>query len=176
MIDNNIGKLHPRTKKKVQVFLDTAKDILWLDIYVFEARRTLERQYELYGKGRTQTALKKAGVPIEYARPNEKVVTWTLQSNHLKWKAVDIVFDVDKDPKIRRPSWNGNYTALIYIANYIGLRNLAPLELCHFEDNNVWIKSIVDKNSKLWHTATEEDRKLLNYINEWFRKQWIPLL
>jgi len=39
-----------------------------------------------------------------------------LQSKHLTGHAVDIVFDKDSDPKVRVPSWNGNYARLIEIA------------------------------------------------------------
>lgn len=58
---------------------------------VVETLRTKERQYTLYGQGRTKAQCKVAGVPVKYAAPNFKKVTWTLNSIHITGFAVDVV-------------------------------------------------------------------------------------
>jgi len=133
MIDNSTATLDQVFKTKVE---NMWKEIraAWLDCFIFEWRRTLQRQYELFGKWRSVVTLKKAWVPVQYANPTAKIVTRTIQSKHLEWKAIDIVFDLNKDPKVKAPSWNWNYTLLIAIAKKYWIRNLAPLELAHFED------------------------------------------
>lgn len=117
--------LNPSTKTKFDLFFAEAK-ANWLDVYPFETLRTMERQKYLYGQWRPE-------YPI-YGRPG-KNITWTLQSKHLKWEAVDVVFDTDPSPIRYSPSWNWKYTKLIEIGKKYWLRNLAPAELCHFEDN-----------------------------------------
>jgi len=112
--DNDTAKLTKRMQQKVAEFLRRAGDA-GLSIRVFEARRTLARQKWLYAQGRTRKG---------------KIVTWTMQSNHLDGEAVDIVFVVNG-----QPSWSGDWNTLIRIGKECGLNNLAPKEQCHFEDN-----------------------------------------
>ena len=170
MINSNLELLERNTKIKAKALIDLAQQN-WLDVYVFEWLRSIERQYELYWKGRNVVALKKAGVPTKYANPSAKKVTRTVQSNHIKWQAVDIVFDLDKDPKKKRPSWNGNYTVLIYLSQYVWLRNLAPLETCHFEHNSTTVESVLENNSKLWHLSKDQkERDFLHNVNNTIRK------
>lgn len=59
-------------------------------LQAIEGRRTLERQHELYGQGRTATECTAAGVDPKHARPDLKKVTWTLKSNHFSGRAVDV--------------------------------------------------------------------------------------
>lgn len=61
-----------------------------VDFVVTQGRRTLDEQKRLYGKGRTAAQCLAKGVPSSYARPNEKKVTWTLNSNHLSGNAIDV--------------------------------------------------------------------------------------
>lgn len=58
---------------------------------VVETIRTKERQYYLYGQGRTAAECKLKGVPTKYAKPSAKKVTWTLNSIHITGFAVDVV-------------------------------------------------------------------------------------
>ena len=113
-INNDINTLNPAFRKKF--------DLRWSEVIakypnavVFETRRSQERQNWLYEQGRT--------------RPG-KIVTRTKTSNHKDWNAVDIVF---------RNNWKleraGPYNDLIEIAKRYWIRNLAPKELCHFEDD-----------------------------------------
>ncbi len=61
---------------------------------VVETYRPKERQYYLYGQGRTVAQCRAAGVPAakakKYARSGKKV-TWTLNSIHIQRKAVDVI-------------------------------------------------------------------------------------
>ena len=62
---------------------------------VVETYRSKERQYYLYGQGRTATQCVAAGVPAtkakKYARLGMKQCTWTLNSIHIQKKAVDVI-------------------------------------------------------------------------------------
>lgn len=142
MIDHEVTSLTPNFQAKVKAFFAEARSLgLWC--YIFESKRTIERQYELFGKGRTVAECLKNGVPAKYANPKAgKPVTWTLKSNHLTGNAIDVVFDISKDPqnftkpwKEKIPSWSGDYKKLIVIAKKHGIRNLTPIETCHFENN-----------------------------------------
>ena len=53
--------------------------------------RTADDQLKLYGKWRTAAFLREKWIPEEYAQPKEKVVTWTTQSKHMTWNAVDVL-------------------------------------------------------------------------------------
>lgn len=123
MISRDINALDSKFKIKVIDFLDEVKS-KWFDIMIFEGLRTKERQAELYAQGRTKPW---------------KIVTWTLQSNHLTGKAIDIVF---KDAKWN-PTWNWDYDSLIAIAKKYWIRNLKPRETAHFEDD--WSEYISKK-------------------------------
>lgn len=62
---------------------------------VVETYRTKERQYYLYGQGRTAAQCTAVGVPVDkakkYAKPGTTKVTWTLNSIHIQKKAVDVI-------------------------------------------------------------------------------------
>lgn len=62
---------------------------------VVETYRTKERQYSLYGQGRTVALCKSAGMPAakakQYAKPSLTRCTWTLNSIHIERKAVDVI-------------------------------------------------------------------------------------
>ena len=81
----------------VQIMLDTALDKIRdkkISPLVVETYRPKERQYYLYGQGRSVSQCIGAGMPKkyaqEYARKGNKV-TWTLNSIHIKRCAVDLV-------------------------------------------------------------------------------------
>lgn len=113
MINRDIEKLETNFRNKIIDFLAEAKS-KGFDIMIFEWFRTLDRQKELYAQWRTKSW---------------KIVTWTMQSKHLEWKAVDIVFN-DKN---WNPSWVWDYDSLINIWKKYWLKNLKPTETCHFE-------------------------------------------
>lgn len=66
-----------------------------IDFVVVQGNRTLDEQKRLYGKGRTAAQCAAKGVPASYARPNEAKVTWTLNSNHIGGRAIDVAPYVD---------------------------------------------------------------------------------
>lgn len=96
------------------------------DPQVWETYRTQERQWYLYGKGRTAAQLKKAHVDVKYAQPSLSVVTKTLNSLHRKRKAADIV------SKSRLWNWPEFYVALKEEAKREGMHTLG-FEGCHVE-------------------------------------------
>ena len=82
----------------VQVMLNKAISLIkkkGISPLIVETYRPKERQYYLYGKGRSYSTCLGAGVPAayaqKYAKPNERKCTWTLNSIHIKRCAVDIV-------------------------------------------------------------------------------------
>lgn len=72
-----------------------AIQITKVDFAVVQGNRTRDEQMRLYGKGRTGAQCEAKGVPATYARPGDAKVTWTLNSNHIGGKAVDIAPYVD---------------------------------------------------------------------------------
>jgi hypothetical protein len=123
-INNDINSLSPSFRAK---FNDWRAEVIakYPNAVVFEARRSQERQNRLYAQWRT--------------RP-WKIVTRTLNSNHKDWNAVDIVFRNNW-----RLEWSWPYGDLIAIAKKYWIRNLAPKELCHFEDDGTpYVPQTVD--------------------------------
>lgn len=165
VIINDISKLSTNFRKKFDWF--------WAEVIakyphaiVFETFRTQERQNRLYGIGRTHSL-------------NRKPVTRTKSSMHSTGKAVDIVFR--NNWKIE---WIWPYDDLIQIWLRRGIRNLKPVETCHFEDDGTEYKNPYKKseiararlsmsqNSKLRHeTKDERLRQLLHETNTLIR--WI---
>lgn len=65
-----------------------------INVCVVEGKRSLARQKELYGKGRTVPecrAVMSEQDAKKYSKPKEKKVTWTINSKHIDGLAVDIV-------------------------------------------------------------------------------------
>lgn len=139
-INNDISSLDPQFRKKFDLW---RKEVItkYPNAVVFETKRSQLRQDWLYAQGRT--------------RP-WKIVTWTKNSNHKEWKAVDIVFR--NNWKLER-AWP--YNDLIVMAKKYGIKNLAPKELCHFEDDwtvlLVWEKQV----EKPTNISTEDTKYLL---------------
>lgn len=134
-INNDINSLSESFKKK---FIPRWKEVKekYPNATVFETVRLQERQNRLYAQGRT--------------RP-WKIVTRTLTSNHKDWNAVDVVFR--NNWKLER-AWP--YNDLIAIAKKYWIRNLAPRELAHFEDD--------------WTPYTPHiDQDIQSLINDWIR-------
>lgn len=96
---------------------------------VVETLRTKERQYMLYGQGRTTAQCKSAGVPVKYAAPNLSKVTWTLNSIHITSFAVDVV----PQRKV-----NGKMTAIWNINDKDTQRIIVTMEKYGFEAGANW--------------------------------------
>lgn len=171
MIDKDINNLSPNFKAKLELFLQEAKE-KGFNIMIFEWKRSKERQQQLYNQGRTTPW---------------KIVTWTLQSNHLTWNAADIVFNNNW-----QPSWSGDYDSLITIAKKYGIRNLKPKEVCHFEDDwttfNLSLKNIImgvyaelykKENPNGWEMLKDLQGAIKNCTNsDWTFNiwEWISLI
>lgn len=101
----NINELNPL----VQVMLNAALDKIKkksINPLVVETYRPKERQYYLYGQGRSVSVCVGAGMPKsyaqKYARSGNKV-TWTLNSIHIQRCAVDII-----PQRNGKAIWNSN--------------------------------------------------------------------
>lgn len=75
---------------RLQAVVKRAIQLTKVDFVVVQANRTLDEQKKLYGKGRTPAQCVAKGVPPAYAKPDEAKVTWTLNSNHIGGRAVDV--------------------------------------------------------------------------------------
>ena len=96
----DINELNPLVQVMLNVALDKIRKKKITPLVV-ETYRPKERQYYLYGQGRSVATCIGAGMPKlyaqKYARSGNKV-TWTLNSIHIQRCAVDII-----------PQRNGNY-------------------------------------------------------------------
>lgn len=164
-IQRSLDLLTPQTNRKITVLIKMANHV-GMDVYAFETLRTYQRQCYLYGLRRTAAECIKAGIDPAFATPNApKLRTWTLKSKHLTGEAADITFDINHDPKIYNPSWQGDYKTLIWFAGMLGLRNLAPTETCHFEDDGSSLITVLVKNSARRVFADDRTRNMLHLAN-----------
>lgn len=83
---DRLATVHP----KLQAVARRALELTTVDFSVTQGNRTRDEQMRLYGKGRTAAQCIAKGVPTSYARPNEAKVTWTLNSNHIGGRAIDV--------------------------------------------------------------------------------------
>ena len=127
----DISELNPLVKAMLEVALEKIhkKGITPL---VVETYRPKERQYYLYGKGRTQSVCIGAGMPSsmakKYANPKATKCTWTLNSIHIKRCAVDLI------PQRKGVAiWNSNDTETKQI--------ISIMKSVGFEAGANWTKS-----------------------------------
>lgn len=91
-----------------------ANKISEVDFSVLEGVRTVERQIELYAQGRTTAHMRAAGVYDVEGKPNERIVTWTLNSQHFINPATGYGHAVDLAPFIAgKISWEWKYFPII---------------------------------------------------------------
>lgn len=163
--------LTPLTRQKYDLFMAKANDALsgfGYQVFPLETRRNQKRQEWLYGAGRTAAELRAAGIDPSFARPTAKTVTWTLQSKHLEGLAFDVWFK-DSKGKYTFNAPSGLWNQLIQIGESVGLRNLAPKEYAHFEDNllplpaapkpSMWAAEAVEKAKKKGITRWEDPQQ-----------------
>ena len=86
----SLGRLET-VKEPLQDVVKLAISISEVDFGVVQANRTRDDQAKLYGQGRTIAIMKQMGLPPQYARPDLPKVTWTMNSNHIGGRAVDLV-------------------------------------------------------------------------------------
>ena len=111
---NDLSELTPNMQLKAIDFFTIANKE-GIDAYPFETYRPQSRQDELYDQGRT--------------KPGKKV-TWTEISRHTNREAFDVAGGGDG-----KWHWDLDWDKLIEIGKRCGLKNLAPHEKCHFEDD-----------------------------------------
>lgn len=90
-LSNNSLRILSTVDRRMQEIVRLAITLSSVDFGVSQGLRTHDEQMRLYGKGRTRQAMINAGLNPDYAKPNESRVTWTMNSNHLSGKAVDLV-------------------------------------------------------------------------------------
>jgi len=90
----NINDLNPLVRTMLEVAIAKIKKKK-INPLIVETYRPKERQYYLYGQGRTYATCVGAGMPKakakKYANPSLKQCTWTLNSIHIKKRAVDLI-------------------------------------------------------------------------------------
>lgn len=86
---NSLARLMT-VEPELQRVAQRALELSTVDFVVVQGNRTRDEQMRLYGKGRTAAQCSAKGVPASYARPNEAKVTWTLNSNHIGGRAIDV--------------------------------------------------------------------------------------
>lgn len=92
-ITRDIKELNPLVQVMLNKALTKIKNKKITPLVV-ETYRPLERQYYLYGQGRSVSTCVGAGVPKKYAQKYARggsKVTWTLNSIHIKRCAVDLI-------------------------------------------------------------------------------------
>lgn len=93
----DINELDNDTRLAHDIFMDECKKA-GLNVLITETYRSQERQKYLYCHGRTVEQCVKAGIDRDFAqkycKPNEKQVTWTLNSNHKNRRAFDFCENV----------------------------------------------------------------------------------
>lgn len=96
-----------------------------VDFAVVQGNRTLDMQKRLYGQGRTPKQCTAAGVPTEYSDLSLPIVTWTLKSDHIGGKAIDVCPYVngkyDWDNEGKRGHWPKVHAAFKAAAAELGL-------------------------------------------------------
>lgn len=112
---------------RLQAVVKRALEITTVDFVVVQGKRTLDEQRALFGKGRSvaQLVAKSFSAPlaVRYSSPNEAKVTWTMNSNHLSGRAVDLAAYVNGTI-----SWDTNKGYYQELARAV---KLAAMELCH---------------------------------------------
>ena len=124
----DIKKLSPLVRVQLNLALaDLRKQ--GVNPLVVETLRTKERQYYLYGQGRTAKECKAKCVPDKYAKPSAKKVTWTLNSIHITGFAVDVV----PQRKV-----NGKMTAIWNVKDKDTIKIIATMIRYGFEAGANW--------------------------------------
>lgn len=91
---NTLATVHQDMQRVVK----RAIELTTVDFLVVQGRRTWDEQARLYGQGRTVNQMASAGLPTVYAQPTKPKVTWTMRSNHMTGRAVDLVAWVNGKP------------------------------------------------------------------------------
>lgn len=111
---------------RMQAVVKRAIQLTPVDFTVTQGNRTRDEQARLYGKGRTASQMVVKGLPTAYAKPNEAKVTWTMDSNHIGGRAVDLAPYVNGainwDENGRLAYWPALAKAMYAAAKELGVR------------------------------------------------------
>lgn len=141
MIDNNLNSLNKTFLNLVLKFLIIVRK-KYPNVAPFETGRTLARQKRLKSMGKSKT----------------------LNSNHLKWLAVDWIFLNSK----WQPTWKGDYLYLHLVGKMFWMRKLTR-ESCHLEFDWRSRAQIMTDNSRWRHSADAKTQALLKNANDLLR-------
>jgi hypothetical protein len=97
--------------------------------------------------------------------------SWTMESKHLIWCAVDLVFLNSK----WQPTWKWDYKYLHMVGFMCWLTpiyaNGKLIESCHLQSDGLQIKTIMTKNSDRYRLSKlRREQNLLSAVNTAFRK------
>ena len=152
-INKDINRLRSPFKEKVKAFLIDCY-IQWLQVFVTEWLRTPMRQKELYAQGRTKPW---------------KIVTWTMDSLHLSWNAIDIAYR-EKELYPTDSVW---WKTVFNTAKRYWIGNLwedAKLEKAHLQNKEYPISDLIREVSNVWKQAKTNEQKLeLHEVNNVLR-------
>lgn len=147
MIENSLDKLTGEFKIKAKVLMEVC-NAMKIRITPYETYRTRTRQAWLVSQWKS----------------------WTMNSYHLKWLAVDRVFSDSK----WQPTWVGKYPSVHFIGFMCGVtpiyKNKKLVESCHIQDDGTTIARVMQKNSARWNKETKKNQDLLGLVNATFRK------
>lgn len=124
---NTLSTVHPDMQRVVK----RAITLTEVDFMVVQGRRTYDEQARLYGKGRTAAQMRAMGLPAAYAQPNVPKVTWTMNSNHMSGRAVDLAAWVNGGI-----SWDTNRG--YYEAISVAMKKAAMIECVLIEWGGDW--------------------------------------
>lgn len=149
MIENSLDKLTGEFKIKSKVLMAVC-NFLKLRITPYETWRSKSRQAWLVNQWKS----------------------WTMNSKHLEWKAVDWVFSDTK----WQPSWVWKYPSIHFIGFMCGVTPIYNkwklVESCHLQDTGESIVSVMKNNSARYAKETKKNQNLLSLVNTTFRKYW----
>lgn len=148
-IESSLDKLTWEFKIKSKVLM-TVCNAMKIRITPFETWRSTARQKWLVAQGKS----------------------WTMNSRHLTWKAVDRVFSDTK----WQPSWVGKYPSVHFMWIMCWCvpiyKNGKLIESCHLQDDGKSVVAIMKNNSNRWPKETKKNQALLSLVNDTFRKYW----
>lgn len=162
-----LDKLNEDFRKKVELFLKEVNKSGKI-IFITESFRTLERQKYLLWQGRNTFELMKFWLNFRDAKKFSKIrdnnwkklkkVTWTLDSKHMKWQAVDIAFYW----KELYPNDFSKWRKIANIAKKYSINwwyDLWKKDKPHFENIESTLYKRTQKAVSLWLIKVDENNK-----------------
>ena len=93
---DKIRELRPECQWKARLLVAGLAVLGFGKARVASTRRSTQEQEKIYGYGRSEEELREHGVPVVYAKPNERILTKVLpgDSDHERSEAIDIDFSM----------------------------------------------------------------------------------